>query len=108
MSENSTTARGRMSESRADTIIVGDQFDDFVKMEERVYILLEHIHSEARGLSIGADIHTELAARFLGVTPDEVTPEQRQAAKWVNTWYAFDRQRGLIPTGTAAGRGLKI
>lgn len=59
--------------------------------------LMEHFHE-------GLDIHAATAARVAGVSLDEVTPEQRYAAKAVN----FSILYGATPHGLAAGTGMSV
>jgi len=52
----------------------------------------------------GADIHTAAAADVFGVAPDDVTPQQRDAAKMVNFGIVY----GITPFGLARRLGSGV
>jgi len=57
---------------------------DYSQIELRVLAHLSGDKAMIRTFCEGGDIHAETAASVLGLTPDEVTPEQRRSAKAVN------------------------
>lgn len=80
---------------------------DYNQIELRCIAHLSGDPGLIAAFAAGADIHAETAARVFGVSPDEVTAEQRSKAKMVSYGLAYGMeayglgQRLGIPTGDA-------
>lgn len=57
---------------------------DYSQVELRIMASLAHDEAMIEAFKAGADIHRAAAARVFGLAPDEITSEQRSAAKQVN------------------------
>lgn len=75
---------------------------DYNQIELRVLAHLADDPVLIDGFRRGEDVHTKTAASLFGIRPDEVTPEQRRAAKAVNFGIIY----GISGFGLAKGAGL--
>jgi DNA polymerase-1 len=57
---------------------------DYSQIELRIMAHLSHDEGLLKAFRDGLDVHRATAAEVLGITPDEVTSDQRRAAKAVN------------------------
>lgn len=77
---------------------------DYSQVELRIVASLAQDKAMIEAFRTGADIHRATAARINGVAPEDVTPEQRRAAKEVN----FGVLYGMGSGGLAKSTGLSF
>lgn len=77
---------------------------DYSQFELRIAAALSGDEGMVEAFNRDADIHTETAALVYGIKPEEVSKEQRYAAKAVN----FGIMYGQGPHGLSAGTGISF
>lgn len=77
---------------------------DYSQFELRIAAHLSEDETLSKAFKSGQDIHAATAARVSGVEIEEVTPEQRYAAKAVN----FSILYGATPHGVARSTGMSV
>jgi len=75
---------------------------DYSQIELRIMAHLSNDEGLVRAFREGGDVHRATAAEVFGVTPDEVTPNQRRAAKAIN----FGLMYGMSAFGLARQLGV--
>ena len=75
---------------------------DYSQFELRLAAVMAHDTDMIEVFNSGADIHTRTAAEVYGIALEDVTKEQRSAAKTIN----FGVLYGMSPHGLAAATGM--
>lgn len=75
---------------------------DYTQIELRIVASLANDQKMIQAFREGADIHRSTAAEMNGVRPEDVTPEQRRAAKEIN----FGVLYGMGPQGLSQAAGI--
>lgn len=77
---------------------------DYSQFELRLAAVLAGDKQMVKSFDSGTDIHTKVASEVFGVSLDNVTKDQRRAAKVVN----FGVLYGMSPHGLAAAAGMNF